>query len=569
MTGAVKVTLEHERRGVLVSGEGAVAVMAAAGLRGRRQGSSVLVRFADAAALLDHDIEWDRAARAAVTNRQRVASAASEILAQVQAVLAAGPASARAALAGHKWADRLDDHQILNVAALTLPGGWGGCIFDEQGTGKTPTTVAIFDRLVELGEVDVLVVVAPKSMVGEWPVEIERFGYGLYATAVVTGTNAQKAAAIASGADVLVTNYEGLVSAIDLFELLARRAKIMLAVDESFFVKNPDSARTAAVSAFREYCTRAYVLCGTPAPNSPADIVTQFDLVDFGLTFAGVKLDADPDIAAAQAMAAMQDRGLYVRNLKRVVLPELPDRAFNEVTVPMAALQRNAYEAALNRLILDLRTTSEEAYARSILSFLERRATLLRICADPSPVIPGYDETPGKFEALDRLLAELVERRAEKVVLWSFYRASIERSVSRYDRYGVVRIDGSVSSITDRREAVRRFQEDDSTMLFVGNPAAAGAGLTLHRARVAIYESLSNQAAHFLQSLDRIHRRGQTRPVEYYTLLAEDSIEHVEYRRLLEKAERQAELLGDPPEYHPTREVLLDELLASRSVAKT
>ena len=32
-------------------------------------------------------------------------------------------------------------------------------------------------------------------------------------------------------------------------------------------------------------------------------------------------------------------------------------------------------------------------------------------------------------------------------------------------------------------------------MVFAANPAAAGAGLTLHRARVAIYESLSNQAA--------------------------------------------------------------------------
>ena len=37
------------------------------------------------------------------------------------------------------------------------------------------------------------------------------------------------------------------------------------------------------------------------------------------------------------------------------------------------------------------------------------------------------------------------------------------------------------------------------TMIFLGNPAAAGAGLTLHRARIAIYESFSNQAAHFIR----------------------------------------------------------------------
>ena len=52
-----------------------------------------------------------------------------------------------------------------------------------------------------------------------------------------------------------------------------------------------------------------------------------------------------------------------------------------------------------------------------------------------------------------------------------------------------------VSDVAERREAVRRFQQDADARIFVANPAAAGAGLTLHSARIAIYESLSNQAA--------------------------------------------------------------------------
>jgi len=48
--------------------------------------------------------------------------------------------------------------------------------------------------------------------------------------------------------------------------------------------------------------------------------------------------------------------------------------------------------------------------------------------------------------------------------------------------------DGAVSDVQVRRDAVRRFQEDDETMLFIANPAAAGAGLTLHRARYSVYE---------------------------------------------------------------------------------
>ena len=145
-----------------------------------------------------------------------------------------------------------------------------------------------------------------------------------------------------------------------------------------------------------------------------------------------------------------------------------------------------------------------------------------------------YNETPAKMLMLDDLLERRVGQEREKAVLWSFYRKSIDELVARYGRYGVVRYDGTVTDASERGEAVRRFQEDEGTRLFIANPAAAGAGLTLHRARLAIYESMSNQAAHYLQSIDRIHRRGQDREVEYVVLLCEDTLEVREYERLID-----------------------------------
>jgi SNF2 family DNA or RNA helicase len=98
-------------------------------------------------------------------------------------------------------------------------------------------------------------------------------------------------------------------------------------------------------------------------------------------------------------------------------------------------------------------------------------------------------------------------------------------------------------------------------MLFAANPAAAGAGLTLHRARIAVYESMSNQAAHYLQSIDRIHRRGQTRDVEYLILLCDKTIEVDEYERLITKERFAQELLGDRVEEPITRQSMLSEAL--------
>lgn len=539
-------------------------------VRGRRVDGVLVVGFQDAARLISADLQVpvrpDIETQRALENRARMAAAADRVLADARRILAAGPSEARRRVAESPVTARLDDHQVLNVAVMTVPGGWGTCVFDEQGTGKTPTTIAAFDVLVERSEAEVLIVVAPKSMVAEWAEEFRRFTGNTYRVAVADGTRRERARAIDSGADVVVVNYETVVSLGDNLRLLARRAGAVLAVDESFFVKNPSAARSRGVARLREWCTRCFVLCGTPAPNSPHDLVAQFNLVDFGRTFAGVRLDDDRQVAAGQVRAVLDARGLYVRNLKRAVLPHLPSRLFTDVEVELAPAQRVAYEAALDDLIIDLSTVSDEDFSRRIRSFLERRAALLRICSDPSPLVPGYDEVPAKIAALDGILVDLVENRGEKTVVWSFYRSSLERIATRYAGYGVARIDGSVTETGARRDAVRRFQDDDSTMLFVGNPAAAGAGLTLHRSRIAVYESLGAQAAHFLQSLDRIHRRGQEREVEYVTLLCTGTIEGMEYSRLLDKADRQADLLGDPPAPRATRAVLLDQLLTARQL---
>jgi SNF2 family DNA or RNA helicase len=188
---------------------------------------------------------------------------------------------------------------------------------------------------------------------------------------------------------------------------------------------------------------------------------------------------------------------------------------------------------------------------------------LFELCSHPTQIVSSYHGTPGKLVALDSLVEELVGRQREKVVIWSFFRYSLGEIMRRYARFNPVRIDGTITDTQERALAISRFQQDDDTMIFVGNPAAAGAGITLTRARVAIYESFSVQAAHYLQSLDRIHRRGQAREVNYYMLLCQDSIEEDEYTRLLQKEQAARELFRDDDPRPLTRDVFLQELLSA------
>lgn len=511
------------------------------------------------------DLDWSDDAKKFAQNRESTLShhaSARETLAKFKE---GGALAARPFIEDIDEIEILDGHQVVNVAAMCIPGSPGLCVFDEQGAGKTVTFIFAFDLLAKRNTADVALVIAPKSMVPEWPRDLKRFKGDLYKVQVLAGARKAKMESLRTHPDFIVTNFETAVSMeAELTAMLrAYSGRVVLAVDESFFVKNLHAKRTQAIRRLREWCGRAFVLCGTPAPNAPEDLVQQFSLVDFGVTFSGIRIPEDKDESVHVVGEAIEQRGLFVRHLKQDVLPDLPGKSFERVLLPLSGSQARLYQGACRDLILDLESTSDEDFHKRLASFLARRMALLQICSHPGMVSPNYDETPCKLAALDELLAELIGRRGEKVIIWSYFRYSVEQICQRFAKFGAVRYDGSVESIDERREAVRRFQEDDHTMLFVANPAAAGAGLTLHRARTAIYESMSNQAAHYLQSLDRIHRRGQKREVEYLILLADETVELPEYERLLAKEQSARHLLGDKWQEAPSREGMLHELLTT------
>ena len=475
------------------------------------------------------------------------------------------PGKADVALGDFTDADHLDPHQRQAVAAATHEQISGLCIFDEQGLGKTIQALFSFHRLRQLDRVGRMIVICPKTMVGEWVSETKRFFVNRYDVEAVSGTAAEKRAVLDRAPDILAMNFETATSLQTRIRDLLHcdRGQSLLVVDESFFVKNSTALRTRAVKELRARVGRCLVLCGTPAPNSAHDLVEQFNIADGGVAFHGVKVPKDREEARNVVQNVIDERGVFIRRLKGQVMPELPSRRFQTVFVPLQPEQARAYSMVLRRLADDLKSTDEVAFKKHITSFMSRRLALLQLCSCPGAVVENYTETPAKLIALDSILEEFISKRREKVVVWSFFRNSLEVIFNRYAKYGAVRLDGSVTDSEIRRESISRFQEDDATMLFVANPAAAGSGITLHRSRVSIYESLSNQAAHYLQSLDRIHRRGQTRHVEYLVLLADQTIEKHEYDRLLRKEAISRDLLGDVVEPPLSRQAMLDEVLES------
>ena len=472
------------------------------------------------------------------------------------------PGQADALLADFPEKKILDSHQVQAVAAATHDNIFGLCLFDEQGLGKTVVGLFSFHLLKERDQIDVMLVIAPKNMILEWVRDLKRFFGNKYTVQAVLGSAREKIRSLAKPSDIYITNFETAISLNfrlrDLLKIHNRRA--FLIIDESFYVKNAAARRSKAVRVIRELVERCLVLCGTPAPNSAIDVVEQFNLADGGLAFAGVSIPKDSESARVIIQRTINERGVFLRRLKQEVMLDLKEKSFSKILVPLQPQQEKAYGLALAKLIRALRKTDDITFRKRITSFMAQRQALLQICSNPAAVLERYEEVPAKLLALDSILDELIENRKEKVIVWSFFRASIDGLFRRFHRFNPVRIDGTITNHNERAEAVTSFQSDEQTMLLIANPAAAGAGLTLHRARFAIYESMSNQAAHYLQSLDRIHRRGQTRAVEYLILVADRTIEVIEYDRLLGKERAAQQLLGDKIVASPTRTEMLRDL---------
>jgi SNF2 family DNA or RNA helicase len=463
-------------------------------------------------------------------------------------------------LAEPAWIDILKHHQAQAVAAMTIKGLRGVCLFDEQGVGKTLTTVAAFDVLRKSGDIDVMVVVAPKTLVTTWAKEFEDFLPERYSVIGIEGSKLTRLRAIQTNSDVYITTFDIAAMDAQLLKTLFKTRKVLLTVDESFLAKNPETKRSQGLTRLRQDAVKAFVLCGTPAPNRPSDVINQVDLADGGYAFRTFSTTGSESLDANTIAKILEDRAPIIRRTKNEVLPELPTKNFNVIQVQMTSTQQSLYEDARTELVLYLKRLDNQTFKRDLVTYFKKRAALLQICVSPS-LVGHHEIDSGKYQSLVELVSKLINEEQNKVVIWSAYTKSTNQIVDLLSEFGTVRLDGTIKDPGLRQKAIEKFQSDPNTRIFIGNPAAAGAGITLTAARAAIYVSLSNQAAHFMQSIDRIHRIGQlAESVDYYFLSSSGTIEESELDRIFVKQTTQSNLLGDSAKQDFSLEGALDEL---------
>ena len=186
--------------------------------------------------------------------------------------------------------------------------------------------------------------------------------------------------------------------------------------------------------------------------------------------------------------------------------------------------------------------------------------------ADVLKAIIEYEaiEIPSKFLAVEKIVRQIIEDGG-KVVIWATFIHTIH-SIKEYleskgiqcqEVYGAIpvekegTIDDGEEQILTREKIVRAFQDDNCPFkVIIANPFAVAESISLHKAcHNAIYLERSFNAAHFVQSKDRIHRYGlkEGTKTNYYYILSEDSIDETIDARLAEKEHRMNEIMESMP----------------------
>jgi len=140
----------------------------------------------------------------------------------------------------------------------------------------------------------------------------------------------------------------------------------------------------------------------------------------------------------------------------------------------------------------------------------------------------GASSEPAPQSAKLAWAARFLERQTKdhKVVVFSQFAQLLGKLAQRLDSSGVryVCLTGNMPG-EKRKASVQAFQSDEKVRAVLCSTKCAGAGITLTRGdRVLLLDPWWNLPIEE-QAIDRVHRIGQTRPVEVVRLVAEHTVE--------------------------------------------
>ncbi|MEG6504142.1 DEAD/DEAH box helicase [Nitratidesulfovibrio sp. 1201_IL3209] len=442
----------------------------------------------------------------------------------------------------------LSAEQVRNVGRMAaLPAA---ATFSVPGAGKTTEALACFFYKAQADER--LLVIAPKNAFAAWDEQIAECMPGRdYIFHRLRGGMDRITRDLADDPRFMLITYQQLARVPDVIAQHCAAHRVHVFLDESHRIKSGMNGQSArAVLNFSHLPVGKLIMSGTPMPQSTEDIIPQFTFLY-------------PEVPASSTDVVDLIRPVYVRTNKAEL--GLPPITLNTISLPMAPLQAELYRLMKFEVAREAATALNYRSKRAFRTLGRSVARLLQFVSNPAllaseigfahadilAAVLAEGDGP-KLRFLLRRARELA-RAGNKVLIWSSFVRNVEYIAERLADLGAVYIHGGVDAgdenDDDTREGkIRLFHDDTNVRVMVANPAAASEGVSLHRVcHHAIYLDRTFNAAHYLQSLDRIHRFGlppdQATNIEI--IACAESVDETVHERLRLKVERMADALND------------------------
>ena len=496
----------------------------------------------------------------------------------------------------------LYDLQLLSAYHLAF--SQNACNFSVPGAGKTSVVYGAYAYLKNLPsnhlkKVDRLLIVGPLSSFAPWELEYEEcFGRPASAkrlTGQLSLESKKQYLYDDNPAEITLLSYSSVASLAAELRHFLRQNKAMVVLDEAHKIKNTSGGVVAqsVLSLAAESAARV-VLTGTPAPNGYEDLYNLFKFIwptKKVIRFQPGQLrDMSKTTGDYRVETLVDQIAPYFMRVKKSDLNIPAPTIHPPVRVKMHESQRRIYDFIESKYMQDISEEDKQfksAIVKARMIRLMQAATNPMLLKQPLKEIAeveGIDlsgvteddgilqavlkyaenETPAKFEKALELIKNIIASDG-KVVVWACYISTIEmfskflskNGIRNKTLYGATPVASDVITPESEeyeltREAiVKEFNNMSSGLnVIIANPFAVAESISLHKAcHNAIYIERSFNAAHFIQSKDRIHRYGLPAGTvtNYYYLISEDSIDETIDERLAIKENRLIEIMESMP----------------------
>jgi len=444
--------------------------------------------------------------------------------------------------------------------------------FMEMGTGKSKVLLDNAAMLYNQGKINGLLLIAPKGVYKNWyedqiPAHLPDYinkKVVLWKSSDKTHEQTKKLNTLFQpGTDfhILIMNVEAF--SYDFGKEFARRFlnshNAMMAIDESTSIKTPTTNRTKNILRLRSLAKYRRILTGSPVTNSPLDLFSQCQFLGSWL----LKTDSYYDFRSRYAEMRTINLGSHSTNivvgyrnlgeLSKLIEPfsmrvlkddclDLPEKTFMKRQITMTPQQEKVYKAMKKYAMAQLE--GKALTTNNVMVQLMRLHQILcgHFTADDGTIqdIPNHRVTE---------LMEILSEVEGKVVIWSHYQRDIETILKairkKYDRDDIVVDYYGKTSMEDRQNNIKKFQEDDNCRFFVGTTQTGGYGITLTAASTMVYYSNGYDLEKRLQSEARIDRIGQKYPMTYIDIVTEDTIDTKVVKALRKKLNIATDIMGE------------------------